>query len=230
MANGQSRMGISIRPFHSPPHHSPFAPSTHHLTTHHLAKIPLILTSGPAVEPVTLADAKAHLRIDASAEDTLIASLIVTSRLHVEAAAGLALITQGWSWYLDAWPPSRALELHLRPVQSIAAVRLYDESGAATTLDPTGYLLDGAGVHPRLVRLGSPVWPKPGRIANGIEVAFTAGYGPAAADVPAPIRQAILLLVAHWYEYRSPLEQGAQPAPLPTMVTELLAPYRRTRL
>jgi uncharacterized phiE125 gp8 family phage protein len=168
--------------------------------------------------------------VDGTAEDTLIASLILTTRLHVEAAAGLALVTQGWSWYLDAWPAARALKLPLRPIQSVAAVRLYDDGGAATTLEATGYLLDGVGPHPRLVRLGAPAWPKPGRIANGIEIAFTAGYGNAAADVPAPIRQAILLLVAHWHEHRSPLEQGAQPAPLPDMVTELLAPYRAVRL
>ena len=91
----------------------------------------LVLTSGPAIEPVTLAEAKAHLRVDGSAEDTLIASLIITSRLHIEAALGLALITQSWSYFLDAWPPGNQLALPLRPVQSIAAVKLYaaDEFG-----------------------------------------------------------------------------------------------------
>ncbi|HWE18271.1 MAG TPA: head-tail connector protein [Hyphomicrobiaceae bacterium] len=192
--------------------------------------MPLILTSGPAVEPVTLAEAKAHLRVDTNAEDTLIASLVVTSRLHVEAAVGLALITQSWSWFRDAWPPGAALDLPLRPLQSIAAVRLYDETGAASTLDPATYFLDGAGNPARLVRRGALAWPRPGRIANGIEVAFTAGYGPAVADVPAPIRQAVLLLVAHWYEHRSPLEVGAHAEPVPDMVTELLAPYRTMRL
>ena len=193
--------------------------------------MPLVLTSGPAVEPVTLAEAKAHLRVDGSAEDTLIASLIVTSRLHVEAAAGLALVTQSWSWYLDAWPRGHALKLPLRPVQSVAAVRLYDETGAATTLDPATYFLDGAAAPPRLVRQRRALpWPQPARIANGIEIAFTAGFGPAPADVPAPIRQAILLLIAHWHEHRSPLEDGAPAEPLPPMVTELLAPYRSVRL
>jgi uncharacterized phiE125 gp8 family phage protein len=192
--------------------------------------MPLILTSGPAAEPVTLAEAKAHLRVDGTAEDTLIASLIVTSRLHVEAAAGLALITQGWSWYIDAWPPGHVLKLPLRPVQSIAAVRLYDEAAAATTVDPATYFLDGAAAPPRLVRHGALPWPRPGRIVNGIEIAFTAGYGTTAADVPPPIRQAILLLVAHWHEHRSPLEEGAHPAPLPDMVSELLAPFRAVRL
>jgi uncharacterized phiE125 gp8 family phage protein len=132
--------------------------------------------------------------------------------------------------HLDAWPRGRAVRLPLHPIQSIAAVRLYDESGAATVLDPATYLLDGTGPHPRLVRLGAPVWPKPGRIASGIEIAFVAGFGDAPADVPAPVRQAILLLIAHWYEHRSPLEDGAHAAPLPAMATELLAPYRSMRL
>jgi len=192
--------------------------------------MPLVLTSGPAVEPVTLAEAKAHLRVDTTAEDTLIASLIVTSRLHVEAAAGLALITQGWSYFLDVWPPGPALKLPLRPVQAITAVRLYDESAVVTTLDPASYLLDGAGSPPRLVRQGAIVWPKPGRIANGIEVAFTAGYGNAATAVPGPLRQAILLLTAHWYDHRSPIEIGHHAEPVPDMVSELLSPYRSLRL
>ncbi|MBX9592496.1 MAG: head-tail connector protein [Hyphomonadaceae bacterium] len=192
--------------------------------------MPLVLTSGPAVEPVSLAEAKAHLRVDGTAEDTLIASLIVTSRLHVEAVMGLALVTQGWAYFLDAWARGRALELPLRPVRSITAVRLYDENAVATTLAPASYVLDGAGTPARLVRQGARLWPKPGRTANGIEVAFTAGYGDAAADVPAPIRQALLLLIAHWYEHRTPFEVGALAEPAPDEVSRLLSPYRALRL
>jgi uncharacterized phiE125 gp8 family phage protein len=61
-----------------------------------------ILLSGPSVEPITLADAKSHLRVDTSAEDTLIQSLIMASRLHIEAALDLALITQSWRFRLDS--------------------------------------------------------------------------------------------------------------------------------
>jgi uncharacterized phiE125 gp8 family phage protein len=192
--------------------------------------MPLVLTAGPAVEPVSLAEAKAHLRVDGAAEDTLVASLIVTSGLHVESGIGLALVTQSWSYFLDCWPPGPVLKLPLRPVQAIDAVRLYDENAAVTTLAPETYLLDGTSAPARLVRQGAIVWPKPGRIANGIEVAFTAGFGAAAADVPGPIRQAVLLLVAHWYEHRSPLEIGAAAEPVPAMVGELLGPYRSPRL
>ena len=73
----------------------------------------LVLTSGPGVEPITLAEAKAHLRIDGSVEDTLILSLVITSRLHIEAALGLALITQGWSYFIDAWADMNAAHLLL---------------------------------------------------------------------------------------------------------------------
>jgi uncharacterized phiE125 gp8 family phage protein len=192
--------------------------------------MPLILNAGPSVEPVSLAEAKAHLRLDGSDEDTLIGSLIVTSRLHIESALGLSLVTQSWSWFFDAWPRGAAVMLPLRPVQSIAAVRLYDEAGDATTVAADTYLLDGASSPARLVRQGALVWHKPGRAANGIEVAFTSGYGDAAADVPEPIRQALRLLIAHWYEHRTPFEVGAAATPAPGMVEQLLAPYRLKRV
>ncbi|HWB46507.1 MAG TPA: head-tail connector protein [Hyphomicrobiaceae bacterium] len=190
----------------------------------------LVLSSGPAVEPVTLADAKAQLRVDGTADDTLIASLILTSRLHVEAGLGVALNTQSWSYFLDAWPPGAQVVLPLRPVQSVAAVRLYADDESVQTVPAETYLLDLDQQRPRLVRRGATVWPVPSRSANGIEIAMVAGYGDNAADVPAPIRQAILLLTAHWYDHRSPFEVGTVAAPVPPMVSELLAPYRAVRL
>lgn len=190
----------------------------------------LILTAGAATEPVTLADAKAHLRLDGTAEDMLVASLIVTSRLHIEQALGLALITQGWSWLIDAWPDSNVLRLPMRPIQSITAVRVYAEDGSADALASQSYLLDGAGAPARLVLRRGHIWPLPGRGASGIEIAFVAGFGATAETVPAPIRQAILLLVAHWYEHREPTDLGSPSAPIPTSVSNLLAPFKVMRL
>ena len=190
----------------------------------------LVLIQGPAAEPVSLAQAKAHLRVDSDAEDALIASLIITSRLHVEAALGLALLTQSWTWLIDAWPDLGELRLPLRPIQSIGSVRVYDEAGVAQTLSPDTYSLDGAGAPARLVRGRGRIWPPPGRSANGIEVALSAGFGDNPEDVPQPIRQAVLLLVAHWYEHREPLDLGAPTAPIPADVSQLLSPYRSVRL
>jgi uncharacterized phiE125 gp8 family phage protein len=191
--------------------------------------MPLVMTSGPATEPLTLAEAKAHLRIDDDDEDQLIASLILTSRLHVEAALGLALLTQSWRLVLDRWPKSAVVVVPLQPLQSVAQVRVLAADGNPSVVPAADYVVDVASMPGRIVRTGS-AYPTPGRAAGGIEIDFTAGYGALAASVPAPIRQALLLLVAHWYEHRDPIEIGAPGTAIPDAVARLLAPFRRHRL
>ena len=189
----------------------------------------LMMMAGPAVEPITLAEAKAHLRIDGDTEDTLISTLILTSRLHIEAALGLALITQSWTLLRDAWPEVESVPLMLRPVQQVTEVRTRDVSGNAEILDADTHLVDTVSESARLVRHG-PSWPKPGQSANGIEIDFVAGFGDTPNDVPAPIRHALLLLVAHWYEHRDPMEIGTPNVAIPAAVSRLLKPYRMVRI
>lgn len=190
----------------------------------------LVMMSGPALEPVSLAEAKAHLRVDGTAEDALIQSLAITSRLHIEAALGLALITQSWSYCLDRWPKAGRLQLPLRPVSAVSQIRIWEAEGGSESLSPSAFFLDGYGAPPRLVATESSVLREPGRSINGIEIVFTAGFGPTPDTVPATIRHALLLLIAHWYENREPIEIGAGVNAVPAMVSELLAPYRRRRL
>jgi uncharacterized phiE125 gp8 family phage protein len=192
-------------------------------------RMALVMTSGPGLEPVTVSGAKAHLRLDSSAEDLLIASLILTSRLHIEAALGLALISQSWTLTLDRWPDGHAVTLPLRPVQAIEEVRVRDAAGDAVVVDPVSYVLDGQGVPARLLRCGV-CWHPSGHVPAGIDIDVVAGFGDAASDVPEPIRHAVLLLVAHWYEHRDPIEIGAAGTAIPRPVSELLAPYRAVRL
>ncbi len=191
--------------------------------------MPLVLTSGPAAEPVTVAEAKAHLRVDGSPEDALIASLILTARLHIETSLGLALITQSWRLELDGWPNARAVELPIRPLQAITAVRVLDQDATATTLAPSTYIVDEASTPPRLVPVNSG-WPAPGRAAAGIEIDLTAGFGAGASDVPAPIRQALLMLVAHLYEHRQSIDIGSPATRMPAAARDLLQSYRMARL
>ncbi len=188
----------------------------------------LVMTGAPALEPVSLAEAKAHLRVDGTAEDTFVSSLITTSRLQVEAILGLALIEQSWTWRIDAWP-ARGIELPLRPVLGVTLVRTQSADLSHVTLPPSSYILDGQGAPARLVPSGTAL-PAPGVTALGIEIEFTAGFGPAATDVPAPLRQAILLLVAHWYENREPVVAGIAATRFPDAVIGLLEPYRMRRL
>jgi len=186
-----------------------------------------LLTTPPAQEPVTLDEARAHLRVTASDEDTAIARLVATARAHVERATGRALLTQGWRLYLDAWPPGRVVRLPVAPVRSIEAVTVYDGDGVPETLSASALTLDGAGTPPRLkVALGAT---PPGQGLNGIEIDFTAGYGASATDVPAPLVQAILMLVAHWFDHRD-LGADMATAQVPGGLEALIAPYRSLRL
>lgn len=189
----------------------------------------LTLLAAPAVEPVTLAEAKAHLRVDASNEDVLIGSLLLTSRLHIEAALGLAMITQSWRLYLDRWPLGDTVELPLAPLQSVTAARVKTSAIVTETLAPTSDLVDLASRPPRLV-WNSAVRPDPGVAANGIEIDFTAGFGADGASVPAPLKHAIIMLTAHWYEHRDPVEVGANDARIPDAVSDLIQPFRKIRL
>lgn len=190
----------------------------------------VVRTSAPAVPPVTLGDAKAHLRVGGTDEDTLIASLIGTAAAHIERGFGLALITQGVKVIRDAWPATWLVELPVSPAQEVASVTTFDANGASAIFDPVNYFTDTASLPPRLVLHGAAPWPKPGRRANGIEIALTAGFGNAPADVPEPVRQAVLLLVAHWFEQREPVVLEDEPFEVPATVAALLAPYRIARL
>ncbi|MBM3543988.1 MAG: hypothetical protein FJX44_05730 [Alphaproteobacteria bacterium] len=189
----------------------------------------LVLTEAPAVEPVSLAEAKAHLRIDSDHEDALIGALITTARMFVERTLGLALITQGWSYFLDAWPRSYTMALPLIPVQAVSAVRLHGADGSVTTLDTDSYAVDVLSQPARIVLNGAMPTVAP-RALNAFEVLLLAGYGDEEEDVPATLRHAVLLLVAHWFERREPVVLGAAAQDVPATVAGLLLPYRKVRL
>ena len=185
-----------------------------------------ILLTAPAVEPLSLAEAKAFLRVETAADDDVITVLIAGSRIHVEAQTRRALITQSWRLSFDIWPDNGRLAVLPAPVQALAAARVYDFDNAAQALDTGAFVLDkGASA------LIFAPWalPAPGRLSAGIELDVTVGYGDAAIDVPEPLRQAIRLLVAHWYENRGLTAAGATSV-LPSTVAALIAPYRMLAL
>lgn len=192
--------------------------------------MPLILMSGPAVEPVSLSEAKAHCRVDSDAEDTLMSSLILAARLYIEQMLDIALISQDWSLYLDQWPDGAHVELPLAPLMSLQSIRTYNAADEAITVDPADYNIDTASRRPRIAFNTGVSRPVPGRPVNGIEIVFTAGYGAAADDVPMPIRQALKMLVAHWYEAREPVVIAQHAESVPATVASLIAPYRSAKL
>ena len=182
-----------------------------------------ILLTPPALEPVSLADAKHFLRVAHDDDDEVIAALIAAARVHVEAQTRRALITQAWRLVIDAWPADGRLKVLPAPLAALDAVRVHDDSGA-TGLDLQSFVVDKAGS-----QLVFAPWAmaQPGRAAAGIEVDITAGYGDAASDVPEPLRHAVRLLIAHWYENRGIAGPGGT---LPATVAALIAPYRMLSL
>ncbi len=178
-----------------------------------------ILLEGPAVEPVLLSEMKAHLRLDAAAEDDLLGGLIAAARVAVETEIRRVLIAQRWRAVFDDWLWDGLL-LPVAPALSVQAVRAIDRDGAAATIDPGDVEFEPADGSVRVI--GSPP-PRTDRI----QVDFTAGYGAAGAAVPPPLRQAIRLLVTHWYEHRSAASMGESVAATPLGYGELVTPYRR---
>lgn len=187
--------------------------------------MPSILLTGPAVEPVTLAEAKLFLRVEHDDDDDLIAALIAGSRIHVEAQTRRALITQTWRLTRDVWPASGRFFVLPVPLVGLVAARVYGADNTAHAIDIGLFTVDKAAA-PAMLAFAPGTLPAAGRAAAGIEVDVTTGYGAAGENVPEPLRHAIRLLVAHWYENRGIAVVAHNVAVLPATVAALIAPYQ----
>jgi len=192
--------------------------------------MPAILSQPPAIEPVTLSEAKAHLKVESSVDDTSVTRLIITARQYVEKQIDRVLIDQTWLVYSNSWPRDGEQSLIVSPVSSVVNLRTFSVDDIASVIDPSHYYFDQASDPQKLVLRTSRSWAMPGRKVNGIEIEVIAGYGAGGDAVPGPLRQAILMLVAHWYENRQPSCSGMpQESFLPALQT-LLTPYKRIKL
>jgi uncharacterized phiE125 gp8 family phage protein len=160
----------------------------------------LKLITPPAAEPVTLIEAKAHLRVSISDDDTLIGMLIKAAREACEHELGRALITQTWELALDVFP--EGFRLPYPSVQSVASVKYVDPDGTLQTLADTEYALDNHSEPAYLVPAYGKAWPATRAEPNAVRVQYLAGFGDAGTDVPEVLRQWILLQAAHWYGSR----------------------------
>lgn len=187
----------------------------------------LFRTVAPGAEPVSVAEVKQHLRIDHASEDGLLEGLVRAAREEVEASTGLALIDQSWRLSIDRLPRCGEVALRRHPVRAITSVTIYGADGEASLVDPAGYIHD---LEARPARLKFLVPLSSDKAMNGIEIDFEAGFGEAGTDVPDLIKRAILLLVAHWYEFRAVFPPEKQPVSFPAGYERLIAPYRLRRL
>ena len=188
--------------------------------------IPILIT-GPVMEPLSLAEAKAWLKVDGTEEDELIRTLIIAARLMVEAEIGQVLIGQNWRLIGDSWPQSAEIPIRPGRVLAVGGARVFSAAGLATPIPASAFTLVEKGTgQGQCLLISNP--PAPGRARAGIEIDVRLGFGEAASDVPEEIRLAIRRVLALWFENRG--DGAAEEAGLPPQIRALLRPFRQMRL
>jgi uncharacterized phiE125 gp8 family phage protein len=186
----------------------------------------------PTAEPVSLAEAKAHLRIDLDlADDDLdLEAKLSAARMYVEQVTNRALVKSTWELILDAWPRERHILMPKGKLDAVESITYTDASGAHIAMPATDYEVDAVSDPGRVVLATEASWPAVAlRASNGIAIRFVAGWEP--AEVPAPVRLAVLMLAGHWYRHREAVTESTNRAsginaPLALAVNSLLASYR----
>jgi uncharacterized phiE125 gp8 family phage protein len=196
----------------------------------------LVVITPPASDPLSLAEAKAHLRVTSDDEDGIIAGYILAAREFVENATHRRLITQTLDYTIDdGWPCVIArgyyrtrIELPVQPVASVSSISYVDSAGATQTLSSSLYVVRTDGPVAFIEPAYDVSWPSVRCQTAAITVRFVAGT--ALSEVPNPLMQAMRLLVAHQYEQREAVNVGNIVTPMDLAVEAFLSPYRYTRM
>lgn len=163
------------------------------------------VTSAPSSEPITLAEAKTHLRVDTSDDDTYIASLIQLAREVAEKDLRRALFTQTIQLKLDEFPDTDYLLLPFAaPLQSVSSVSYNDVNGDAQTFATSNYTVDTSYTPGRILLEPSASFPITEDMPSAVTITYVAGYT-STDDIPERIKHAIKLLVGNWYCSRVPV-------------------------
>lgn len=188
-----------------------------------------VLVTPPAAVPVSLAEAKAHLRVEHGEDDGLIEAMIGAAVGRLDGWGGIlgrCLVTQDWRRDFCGFPCGYRLRLPFPDVSAVTIV-YSDAADAEQTLSAADYgLFQDVGGSVAILK-ATAAWPATYDRPDAVRVTFTAGYG-AAAAVPAAIRHAILLMVGDLYRFRESVGAAAMAAvPMSTTVDALIAPYRQ---
>lgn len=192
----------------------------------------ITLVTAPTQEPVSLAEAKDHLRETASEQDGLIAGYILAARGYVETYLRRSLLTQTWDFKADAWAYDKCLDQHLivlprPPVQSVTSVTYVDTDGVSQTLATDQYRLVQLDTGEAAITPAYGItWPTLRDQLSSVTVRFVAGYGSGPGSIPEAVRQAMLMLIGYWYGSRETVNVGNIVNEMPLATEALLFPHR----
>lgn len=178
--------------------------------------------------PVSLDAARRNSRIDTTDEDQRLTELIRAASAYVQKHTDTALITQALSWQLDRFPvKTRPLYLPVWPVQSLTSVTYIDANNATQSIDlaTISTRLPARGFA-RIARARWEDWPSTLDTPDAVEIRFVAGFGATEASVPEEFKQAILLLVSHWFENREGVLTGSASKEVEFAVSALIDTIR----
>lgn len=194
----------------------------------------LAVVTAPTAEPVTTAEAKLHCRVDHPDEDTYIGSLITAARVYSEQYTGRAFVNTTFDMKIDSfpgggycpwdeyapWPDTIYIPRPL--LQSVTSITYTDTDGTSQTFSSSLYSVDTSSLPGRITLAYGESYPATRQIHHAVTIRFVGGYGSAASNVPQTIKQAVLLLVGHWYENRETSVTGTMHGPVLHAVDNLL--------
>lgn len=182
----------------------------------------LKLITPPATEPVTLAEAKLHLRVDITDDDALITDIITAAREYVETTTRRQFVTATWEYRMDGFPSSGGdIELPRPPLASVSTVKYNDSDGNQQTLSTAEYDVNIDAVVGHVTPAYGKTWPEHRVETDSIQVQYVAGYG-AASAVPSSIKSAIFLMIGHLYEHREAVVVGTTATTIPLALQSLI--------
>jgi len=160
-------------------------------------------TTAPAIEPVSLAEQKLHMRVDDSDENALITTQIAAARMAAERFTQRSFIETTWAETFDAFPAIiRPPRSPLSSTASDVVITYVDIDGTTQTLSSALYTIDATNEPARIIPAFGESWPSTRGHINDVTVTFVAGYGTVSTDVPDAIIAAVKLLAADLYEFR----------------------------
>lgn len=180
-------------------------------------KYNITVITPPASEVLTLTEVKTHLRVDSTDDDTLISSLLVAAREYAEKYTARRFVTQTlqlsidnfFDWYTFdsglASPWYQYIELPYPPTSSITTISYLNQSNSWATLDSSIYQTDFVSEPARIYHAYNQSFPVVQQVPQAVKIVYVTGYG-AASAVPSGIKGAMKLLIGHWYEHRTEVE------------------------